>query len=297
MGVSHLLVPASHPEYPHVAFTSRNKSQTAVDFQFAHSLFDELLNLHVALMKNGRGLPDLLRFKRRLDHPLLPDEIRNIQEAGLRKGFDEPQVKVGWKHVHLETHALDALNPKIVERSRHTALAVDGENVLQGGLLLRPLEPFLHHEDRIALCGDEEHGRLDSPGEVKDVHVLEQERAVQIKAGELCLESCHSLMNFLRRDFVHGASLSGSIQELRLPANRESPAHKGIEDFGKGGLFLVKDHRRLVERSLDIPYQLIGKNSLFRFQDIPYPVPGIPSPADKRNVNLQKHGFVIGPCG
>ena len=90
------------------------------------------------------------------------------------------------------------------------------------------------------------------------------------------------------------ASLKRSIQELRLSADRESSAHKRIHDLGHGGLFLVKDHCRLVVRRLGIPHQFVRKNSLLRFQDIPYPVPGVPSPAGKRNVDLEEHGLVIG---
>ena len=90
------------------------------------------------------------------------------------------------------------------------------------------------------------------------------------------------------------ASLKRSIQELRLSADRESSAHKRIHDLGHGGLFLVKDHCRLVVRRLGIPHQFVRKNSLLRFQDIPYPVPGVPSPADKRNVDLQDHSLFIG---
>jgi hypothetical protein len=66
---------------------------------------------------------------------------------------------------------------------------------------------------------------------------------------------------------------------LWFPTNGESTAHKRIDDLGKGGSLLVEDYRRVVERSPEIPLQLIRKDPLLRFQDIPYPVPGIPSPA------------------
>jgi hypothetical protein len=57
-----------------MAFSSRNKGQMAVNFQFAHSFFNESLNLHVPLMKNARSLPDLVDFVGAFDHPLFADE-------------------------------------------------------------------------------------------------------------------------------------------------------------------------------------------------------------------------------
>jgi hypothetical protein len=84
---------------------------------------------------------------------------------------------------------------------------------------------------------------------------------------------------------------------LRLSANRESSAHKRIDDLGESSLFPVEDHGRLILRSLDIPHQLIRKNPFLRFQDIPYPVTGIPSPAGEWNEDFQEHSLVIGLGG
>ena len=111
--------------------------------------------------------------------------------------------------------------------------------------------------------------------------------------GEVCLESYEPLKDFLRRDFFHGSFLSRSIQELRLSADWEATAHKGLDDLGKSGLFLIKDHRCLIIESLDIPHQVIRENSFLRFQDKPYPVTGVPSPAGRGNVNSQEYGLVV----
>ena len=85
---------------------------------------------------------------------------------------------------------------EIVERSGEMAFAIDGDDVLEGGLFLDPLEPLLDHQDGVALCGDEKDRRLDRARKIKNVHVLEKEGAIQINGGEGCLESCQSLVKF-----------------------------------------------------------------------------------------------------
>jgi hypothetical protein len=84
---------------------------------------------------------------------------------------------------------------------------------------------------------------------------------------------------------------------LGFSSNRESATHKRIDDLGKRGFLIVKDHRRLIERRLNIPQQLIRENSFLRFKDKPYPVARIPSPADKRNVHVEEHAPVDGLGG
>ena len=297
MGVSHLLVPASHPEDSHVTFSSGDESQTAVNLELAHSLSDELLNLREALMENGRGFPDLIDFVGRLDHPQLANRKGSIRKTPLGKGFREPEINLRRKNIHFKTESLSAMDPEIPERAAEGVPAVDGDDVPEGTFFLHPLETLLHHEDRIALCRDEQDGGLDGPGEIKNVHVLEKERAVQILGGKGPLESCESLVNLLGVDFFHVSVSHRSVQELRFSANREPSAHERIDDLGKGGLLLVKHHRRIILRILHLPHQLIRKNPFLSLQDIPYPVTGIISPSGKRNVNFQEHGFVVGVGG
>ena len=89
---------------------------------------------------------------------------------------------------------------------------------------------------------------------------------------------------------------TGSIQELRLSPNRESSAHQRIDDFRNRGFLVVKHNDRLVVGFLHIPCQIIREHSLFRFQDKPYPVTGIPSPSGKRHMDLEQDRLV-GPGG
>jgi hypothetical protein len=297
MSVGHLLVPASHPEDPHVTFPSRNEGQTAVNLKLTHSLSDEPLNLREALMENGRGFPDLIYFVGRLDHPQLANKKGNIRKTTVGKGFCEPEIKLRRENVHFKPKSLVAMDPQIPERVADGTPAVDGDNVPEGAFLFHPLHALLHHKDGVALCWDEQDGRLDGPGEIKNVHVLEKEGAVQILGRKALLEFCKSLINLLRLDFFHVSVLTRSLNKLRFSENREPSAHKRIDDLGKGGLLPVEHHRRPVVRSLDIPQQLIIKNPLLRFQDIPYPVPGIISPGGRRNMKFQEHGLVAGFSG
>jgi hypothetical protein len=55
-------------------------------------------------------------------------------------------------------------------------------------------------------------------------------------SGKVFLERCESSMNFLGRDSLHVSSLTRSIEELRLSANRESVSRNESGTLGRDRL-------------------------------------------------------------
>src|SRR5512139_948248 len=97
-------------------------------------------------MENRRGLPDLIYFIGRLDHPQLANRKGNIHKTALRKGFCEPEIKLRRKNIHFKPKSLNAMDPEIPERVAEGAPAVDGDDVFEGTFFLHPLDTLLHHQ-------------------------------------------------------------------------------------------------------------------------------------------------------
>ena len=95
-----------------------------------------------------------------------------------------------------------------------------------------------------------------------------------------------------------GRACSGIlIQELRISLNGISAPCKGIDDPFERGLGLIKDHRGIIGGRLAVPIHGVIHDSFSRFEDKPYPVAGVSSPAAYSQRNFENHGLDWGGGG
>ena len=156
------------------------------------------------------------------------DHRRNVDDLPRFQGLHVARVLVEGQDVELHAQALDLLVALVGKHAGKLPGAPRIEEMLERGFRTDAVGVLADEEDGVPVEGDEQPALGNGAGEVEKIGVLDDERPVDLRRGQLQLQGLDPAVQFLLRRLVHLLLLRKSrlrVSGFRIRINgRESPS-------------------------------------------------------------------------
>ena len=196
-------IEAAHPHVALMAPDPGGHLDAPRELELRHALLERLAgNAHHVVAELCRLAQDR-DLEGRFDGADGLDHRRNVDDLPRLQGLHVARVLVEGQDVELHAQALDLLVALVGKHAGKLPGAPRIEEMLEKGFRTDAVGVLADEEDGVPVEGDEQPALGNGAGEVEKIGVLDDERPVDLRRGQLQLQGLDPAVQFLLRRFVH----------------------------------------------------------------------------------------------